>query len=113
MKWFKYNASLAAGESLEALDVVLASVDGGGLCVVFVAFLHTFQHLRALRVRHIKRSSSEIRSEEVAEGGHLSCCHSGHPHGQSVHKGVGSWGHENGRIVEAKSLHVRVSEIAG
>ncbi len=102
----------AASESLESLDVVLAGVHWGLLGVVLVALLHAFHDLVAFRVCDVEGSSLEVSGEEVSERRSLGSSGGEHAKGHGGDHGVGSWGSEHSAVLNIKSLHVWVSQIA-
>ena len=99
--------SLAAGHSLESVDVVSAGggwvilAGGGGL----VALLHVLEHLTTLAVAHAIGRSTEVGGEEGTEG-----WDGGSAGGGTSHlEGVG-WGEQEGRA-DLEALHVWVEEL--
>ena len=97
------------GESLEALDVILALGDWVLLLVVLVAFLHSFKHLGAFWVRHIERFTSEVGGKIVTELWHGGGDHTGsHVLGPSTW----SWWKEGSRVIQFESLKVWMFELA-
>ena len=107
------SCSFAASESLETLNVILASVDWVLASMVLITFFHTLEHGVAFWLSHVEGSASEIGGEEVTEGWNAG--RGGGSSGSNAHN-VGpsgwSWWHEEGGVVESESLHVWVLEVS-
>ena len=58
----------SASEAFEPIDVVLASIKSVVL-VISIASTHILQHFTSGRVFHRESASTEVRIEEVGEGG--------------------------------------------
>ena len=66
-KWQEYSLG---SHALEAVDIVLACINGVRL-VVLVTLPHAAEHLTGGGVLHVEGSATEVGVKEVGEGGHL------------------------------------------
>ena len=101
-----HHSLLGAGKSLEALDVVATGLLSA-LGVVLPASLHALKHGRALRVGNAEGATSEVSAEVVTEGRDSS-----RGGGDVAGPDVRARRCEHVGVIDGKTLHVRVVEVA-